>query len=704
MRVLSTSTIKVFIFLSLFGGFTGPAIASVSFPIPLKPALTDIWRYNTLSLNNFKDLVWNIWTRKEIGLAGVPTADIVSVSDMEETKKTVAANKKILEQIINEPVVKNLTEDPPAVNPLEKLAQTKTAADNIFSSIQNIKSRCLMLTEKWPDLTDSEIKTELTNLSSIFTQDLNQKDSNILAYTNWLKTSWDTPLMTTLSNKAISAQGKFDNLLSDVISFGKVNDAQVLAPALAEINELDSLVGTSLAKPEDQSLFGFIRKTSDRITLFNDQSAEGIRILSELKTDPSKDQTADIDLLRTKILGANDVPDAALFFSAAGGPQAATNEVLNLLALIETNKLLMGGTPGAVTKNIWLENGSVVFRIVVTNRSRSKTQKVPVSYLLPAEVHQEQIISHDPALTVAPGSNGNTLIASGEILLEPLETRTLGITVEDLWKFNPVEIENLKSQTVELTLALKNTLDAIKAVSINKEIDISLNKILDRELQAIAPETKILAYRTSLKELNGIEEKISSLQSMVVASHGNGGVVVRGLILLIFATMIFVAIYYSAHLQDLKRRRATVTSPEKEYVRKISYRHRENTHPWGRRIIKMMIITLLSGGFGSVGVSLVLKAGPATQLTDTFESPTGTQVLGSSIDITPKKFPYEAKVLPPKSADIPVRSGPSFTSPQISSIKEPGTISVFKKVDHWVKIVGQGDKDQGWWINEAFLQ
>jgi hypothetical protein len=56
------------------------------------------------------------------------------------------------------------------------------------------------------------------------------------------------------------------------------------------------------------------------------------------------------------------------------------------MAIVDTNKLLLAANTGQTVKNIWLEEGSIVFRSVAINPSHTISQKVAVKYYLPTEL------------------------------------------------------------------------------------------------------------------------------------------------------------------------------------------------------------------------------------------------------------------------------------------------------------------------------
>lgn len=228
--------------------------------------VADVWNYSTRSLSTFGSLISDIWSRDNRTLTSTDSASVTaSVAEIKEIKKIVQENRLVLEQLVNKPIVKTFIDENPLPDLTAKMEQTKSAATNLYSATQNLKSRASLLSEKWSSLSESEIKSQLKDLLAIFKQDTNQKDTSTIATTNWLKTSWNNPILLNLSDQALAAQSLLENLQNDINLYGKGNNNDAFSPALSHIQKLDQLVGTSLAGSEDLNLFGFIKKTSEQI-------------------------------------------------------------------------------------------------------------------------------------------------------------------------------------------------------------------------------------------------------------------------------------------------------------------------------------------------------------------------------------------------------------------------------------------------------
>lgn len=686
--------------------------------------IADTWNYSSRSLSSFGSLITDIWSRDSRTLTGTDSANLAySLSEIKEIKRINQENRLLLEQLINKPIVKTFIDETPTPKLSDKLNQTTTAAANLYSGIQNLKSRSLILQQKWPTLTENEIKSELLTLLSVLKQDNNQKDTNIISTTNWLKTSWNNPVLLSLSDQALAIQSSIEILLNDINLYGKGTNTLSFDTATSHIQKLDELIGTSLASSSDTSLYGFIKKTTEQIAFLDKQTAEGLKILTEIKKDSTKDQSSTISQYENTILASNQLPQVDSFFvKSLKNTNTPTNKVLGLLAIIDTNRLLLASNTGQAVKNIWLEEGSIVFRAVAINPSATISQKVSVKYYLPTELKKEQIISHDPELIIDYDPVENALFASGEVTLTPLETRTFLVEVEDIWSFKQEEIDSLKTQVNELTAVLKNTSYLAQATNIKTDIMVTLDKIMLRQQQAITPENRIRTYRESSLEVNGIEEKINSLKELALQANGSGSIfgfakgiqpiTLWGIVLIIIAGFAFLTMYLNALRSEthLAKKGESKTDNENTafeehhqiYHPTPKYRHKETHHHRGQRIARIASIILLTGGLSSLGSSLAIKASKTTTNTSLTSSSTETtKVLGTTVDI---KYPYQTKLKMSESGKVPVRNSPSITSREIMSLSDEQNVYVFRISDNWAQIgLSDKDLDKGWWLNTQYL-
>jgi len=686
--------------------------------------IADIWDYNSRSLTNFGNLISDIWSHKDRTLSSSTTATetkatLANIAEIKEIKKVVKENRVLLEQLINKPIVKTFIDEAPTQKLSEKIEQTKIATTDLYGNIQNLKSRSSILSEKWPSLSVEEIKSELSTLSNIFKQDSGKKDSNIISETNWLKSSWKGQIFLSFSDQVTAAQTKIDNLINDLNVYGKAESPDVFSPAISHIENLNSLIGTSLATASDPTLFGFVKRTNEKVQSLDKQSSEALKILTEIKADITKDFSEAIKLVSENTMALNEVPQVDSFFQKSiKKTDTPTNKLLGLMAIIDTNKLMLASTNGIAVKNIWMEEGSIIFRSVATNPSNTITQKVLVKYYLPTEIRKEQIIDHDRELTIDYDPIENALFATGEVSLAPQETRTFLVEVEDIWSFKQEEIDSVRNQVNALHESLKNTSHYTQSSAIKTDINVTLDKIMIRQNQAVTPENRIRTYRESSLEMNGVEEKIYSLKELLVQSGNKANLVnflnniepfsLWGIVAIVIASFAFLIFYLNAlrseaHFVEVVEKEANEIEKHRElYHPNPNYRHRENNHHKLKHIAKIAVIALLTSSISSLGASLAIKTSKNYALASNTNSETATKVLGTS---TEKTYPYMTNIKLPNSGAVPVRTGPSLSMPEIKSIKTVESIFVFRKSNGWSQIgLTHTDQDKGWWINNQYLE
>lgn len=678
--------------------------------------VADVWNYNTRSLSSFGTLVSDMWSGSNRTLSSTASTT-VSSNDLKEIKKVVKENRVLLEQLINKPIVKTFIDDLNSPSLVSKLEQTKTTASILFGNTQNLKTRITLLSEKWPSLSDKEARAELSTISQIFKDDTTQKNSNLLANTNWLKTSWNNQIFLNLSDQSIAAQSKVDNLINDLNLYGKKNKSVTLESVIENIDAIDKLIGTPLATAEDLSVFGFIKKTQERVSLLDSKIKEGQALLSQIKTNTSNDYSADISKYSENVVSINQITKTDPFLiRTSKNTNTSTNKVLGLLALLDTNKLVLGSNTSAAIKNIWLEEGSIVFRAVATNPSKTISQDVNVKFYLPTEVKKEQIIEHDPALIIDYDATENALLATGDVNLLPEETRTFVVEVEDIWSFRQEEIDSLKLQANDLLASLKNTQYYTEGISTKTDIIVALDKIMLRQQQAITPENRIKTFRESSLELSSVEEKINSLKELVALSRTTGGLMgfvggvqtvsLWGLVLVIVAGFVFLAMYMKALRSEIKTApEGTIKLRDEEKgifhkIKSISYRHKDKPPHTGHKIIKIAVIILITGGISSTAFASAYRL---YQKSITLaQGPNNSKVLGAE---TEKVFPINSELKLPKTSYIPVHSSPAFTANQIASFKENQNIKIFKIVDDWAQVgLTEEDQNKNWWVNRIYLK
>ncbi len=706
----------------------------------------DVWSYSSRSLSSFGTLVTDVWnysTRTITGGLATTTNNYITnnntgtitnnntgtitnnttsniASDQLTNLITITAeNRKLIEQLVNKPVVKTYIDEAASTSLQSKIEKTRNLTTRLYTNIQDLKSRAELLDLKWEKLPPEEIRSELETFNKILKEDTFRENTSLLASTDWLKTAWDSTIALNLSDQAQAAQSRLENLINDLTLFGKKGSPIAFKSALSHIKNLDHLLGTSLAGASDTTLFGFLRRVSDLAIAFDKQTEAGNKILDLLAdSNTPSDIDGSINSLTGQVLNSNQLPSANFFLEnpLKNEKNARKNKVLGLLALIDTNRLFLAGKTGQVVKNIWLVEGSVIFRAVASNPSSTISQKVTVKILLPPEVKREQIIKADPALTIDFDTTENALFATSEIDLAPRETRTFLVEVEDIWTYNDEEIKSLRDQSAKLVTAVKGTSFYSQALSLESDVDVALTKIMLHQKQATTPENRIRTYRESQLEMVGIQEKINGLKQLTNQATAStsifgfvGGVqaiAVWGLIVVVVGGFIFLAIYMRALRLEVVNSTTPPKSTDSPFEKTaqdipLHHRHRPTGNRRAHRVTMIVVATLLTTGLGSllssVAISSYNKRAPLL-------SPTGSrpQTLGASTDQTYPQ-PATLNILP--NSNIHARTDPLITAPIAATFKEKLNVFVFRRLNGWAQIgLSKNNQDKVLWVNEHFLK
>ncbi|MFC1509592.1 hypothetical protein ACFL60_07915 [Candidatus Omnitrophota bacterium] len=154
----------------------------------------------------------------------------------------------------------------------------------------------------------------------------------------------------------------------------------------------------------------------------------------------------------------------------------------------------------------------IVFNVVASNPSATKTQSVPIKTYLPTELTPEDVLDkgglelkHDPEKSVY-------YLFKDSVMLEPKQTKVFTVKVKDIWVIPEDEIKALRKQTERIAKQLKN-------ISGGKEAVDSIYKRLD-EITAsqndytVSRKEHIGAYRLNLKVVEEIKEDIVKTEKL----------------------------------------------------------------------------------------------------------------------------------------------------------------------------------------------
>jgi hypothetical protein len=274
--------------------------------------------------------------------------------------------------------------------------------------------------------------------------------------------------------------------------------------------------------------------------------------------DKVKDLSSQISAINTV---ANVSSILTINQSSANDLQTMKDQILAMKALINTNVALLEKTTVKPIITTWLEDGSIIFKTMITNPATTQ-QTVPLKFYLPKEADKKNIIKIDPGLDVVYDSDQGAFYISGEFDLKPDETKIISVEVEDVWKIADSQIASLKMQSEDLSAPLKNTAYFAQGVTLKSDILVQLENIDRTQKEAITPDSRIKAYRDNLNQLAAIQSEINDLKELVTsASSGNslmgfiGGsqaVSLWGVVVVLIVGIVFLTIYMRTAIDQIR--------------------------------------------------------------------------------------------------------------------------------------------------------
>ncbi|MCX6816686.1 MAG: SH3 domain-containing protein [Candidatus Beckwithbacteria bacterium] len=678
----------------------------------------DVWNSSSRSLTSFGDLVANIWSSSTTATTG--PAQTLTVITTEQTKQ-----RELLEKLVNAPIVSlSLEENQVIPNLNVKLKESQTQANALYDTVKSAKSRLLVLNSKWGQLSQNAITQEITSLSSLF--------QNYPPLTS-LTAGWNAPIIALLNQSAVN----FNLSLAPLLTSAAVSKPKLAPSALLNsleyLNNLEADVGDITSVSNNTTLYGYLAQVSERNVVLETERQKLAVILENWDGQGENILSQTVNNTRDRLLALNQYPGGANLTKptkiSSNQKLNLKNIVFNLQALLGLNQQMLAQAVGTPIRSLWLEEGSIIFRAVITNPSTIISQTVPLKFYLPRELKTEDIVTLDPSLNTQYDAVEDALYVTGSYELKPEETKLVFVEVQDIWQLAPAELETIRKQAAELLRPIEKTSYFSQGTVLKSQIEVTLDKILMAQKKAITPENRIRAFREARLELNGVNANMTRLQDLVAEASGTGSifgfvggvqtVAVWGILLIVIASFVFLTIY----MRQLSRRRPKlkITTPE------ITPKHSFWTSP---AVIPIIIIftsvatatitqLLLKSRAAPAQIQQLMPPEPSPELASPLASPQPSGVGGSpaSPSASPKNqninIKNEKEVLGesipsrltvPENSSVNIRSKPSSAAPVIMTVKTSIDVFVFSKSDDWSRIdFGPNDANQSWWVSSQFL-
>jgi len=558
---------------------------------------SDVWSFSTRSLSSFGSLISDIWGHSSRTLtdsdlnsgesiatkSDLQTSSSSTVSEeVESIKETASANRLLLEQLANKPIIQYfLEEENPDLG--SKLKETRAVANQLFVNNQYITSKVGNMVADWDEASYSETLDSLIELNELLGEEsVSSSTDTIFGSINWIKGNWDWQEVSSIERIAKAVGQSLVSVRTNVASTGTLNFSSAeVKGLLTTLLSLEETIGAATDISSSKTLYGKIQQTEEIASVLDTRQDETERMLSDWDAIKSKEDTKSRILdLKRKVLAINKVPKGSLLVESqetdAPADIVMKNSLLSTRGLIITNKLLLSKGVGSYLSASWLEEGSIVIKSVIINPSKLINQDAELKYYLPPEVREEDVISTESPLTIKYDIEKDQYYIDATIPLLANETKIYRVRLNDIWVVTQEEVDSLRSQANDLSKPLDGTSYFAQGVTLKSDIDASLDKILTLQKGAITPEQRIRAYREAMIEKVGVDEKIAKLQDLLALASSTGtlfgfvggvsALAVWGLIIIMITGFVFLVVYMRKAIGPARKKKAKKDKVEDEEV------------------------------------------------------------------------------------------------------------------------------------------
>jgi hypothetical protein len=682
--------------------------------------VSDIWAYSNKSLDNFGNLISNVWSYQNRTLSNQTLGNGQELATVNSFGSTVSAATASIKGTDNRDL-SYLS---------GQVAGVQTSLDNLSGQVSSlgVKTDSLStsvntLISKWGSYSISQVVNSLDSLETSLgsTSDSCSSGSTVFSSLQCLKEKWGTQTADNLLTSTNSLTSILSSLRTELDYNGKSTTAYTDIQNLkSNIDSVKSLVGNDSDTSSAATLFGKIKKNQETIASLNTSSTDVSGLLEKWGSYTATDIYDKVKDLSSNISSINTVSNVSSILDVTNTSKTditeLKNTVLSLQAIIEVNKTLLEKIDTQPIVKSWLEEGSVIFKTLITNPSSTQKQTVPIKFFLPKEANKTDIIKIDDNLSVDYDTNEGAYYVSGSFVLFPKETKIVSVEVNDIWKISDQEISSLKMQTEDLSSVLKNSSYFAQGITLKSDIISVLDMISRTQNEAITPQSRIKTYRDNQTRLSQIKTEVNELKNIVASSGTNnnllgfvGGVQTVsswGLIIIIISGFIFLSLYMRSIINENPDQQSNLDHPKKhsKLLLKNRYFH------FFMVIAGFIVITIAA----TVTYKIITDKKTVSTLKNTYvdsaASPsTSSEASGSGINIqNPKDVlgdhtdtPANTLEIPAKISNINVRQDPSIYSPIVTKIKGGITVEKKQEIEDWIQI---NVATVSGWINKKVLQ
>lgn len=541
-----------------------------------------------------------------------------------------------------------------------------------------------------------------------------------------------------LSSGELATKSSLEIATSSAVLSIKTGNDYDLGDIIGYVDTLETTLGATTDTSASNTVFGKVKKVQETVDQLSTIDTNIDALVSKWGSYSATDIYDKVKDLSSDISSVNTVSNISSILSLSQTSETnikeIKNKILAMKAVVDVNRTLLEKVSNQPIVKTWLEEGSIIFKTLITNPSAITSQTVPLKYYLPRELQKEDIIKIDENLKVDYDTSQEAYFVNGEFDLKPGETEIMAVEVKDIWIISEDEVNSLRKQEEELSKPLKETSYFAQGTLVKSDIDVSLDKILGIQKEATTPQGRIRAYREARAEMQITQGKLDTMKTLV-ASAGSmgtmfgfiGGVQTLGawgLIIVLIAGFVFLALYirmlslqqYNQIEREQVIKTATIDfwAPVRLFI--------------NRRVIKMVVVAILAAGFGMLVFNFLsirtqknnLPAGiPYQKETTTTPTPTPTikpqktDTENQEIQVIDEKqvlgaITSKVKVVIPEGDAVNIRKEPSLISEVLGKFWLTREVIKISEKDDWIQIKVNLEKDgvkyaEGW-INKEFVE
>jgi hypothetical protein len=194
------------------------------------------------------------------------------------------------------------------------------------------------------------------------------------------------------------------------------------------------------------------------------------------------------------------------------------NAIVDILLQIMESKF--GGVDSPIISTS-LQSGSVKFRIIALNPSKTRTQKIQVKKYLPQEIKPKDVMELGDLELEFDSEQSIYYVFKNDVELRPGEARVFEVEVEDIWMISQSRLSDIKNQTDTLLARFQNTQYLAKAEEVTAPIYPLLDEIARSQTDdSVSRERHIGIYRQNLGSVELIQKKLAELEKMLEPPKG----------------------------------------------------------------------------------------------------------------------------------------------------------------------------------------